>query len=92
MKAFHRFLDGDGPSDVDWVVSRVCQEFGCLPAAAGKAIEEDENGVIFRIMALRAYSSAKHQWDERPKDAKGPAVEWVKRVEMEIAKEALGRK
>ena len=66
-------------------MSRVCEEFGCLPAAAQEALEEDEGGLIFKIIDLRSYAAAKHHWDNDPKHAKGKAVERVKAIELELA-------
>jgi hypothetical protein len=48
-------------------------------------LEEDENGLILKIINLRAYSSAYSNYINDPKNAKGPAVERVKAIELELA-------
>ena len=63
----------------------MCEEFHCLPAEAGEALENDEGGIILTIINLRSYAHAKNSWDTSPKTAKGPAVEQVKEIELELA-------
>ena len=41
-----------------WVVSRVCEEFGCLPDAACRLLDDEAySRLAFTIMDLRAYAA-----------------------------------
>ena len=40
---------------------------------------------MLTIISLRAYANAYHRWESDPKHAKGPAVEQVKQIELELA-------
>ena len=44
-------------------MSRVCEEFGCLPDAARRAIENDYNGSLFKIIDMRGLANAKTRID-----------------------------
>ena len=44
-------------------MSRICDEFGCLPSEAVRELETDTRQQIFRIMRMRAYANAKHRLD-----------------------------
>jgi hypothetical protein len=48
-------------------------------------LEEDENGLILKIINLRSYAGAYHNYTTDPKHAKGPEVERVKEIELELA-------
>ena len=50
-----------------WVISRVCEEFDCLPDQAREALENDTNGSIFQILELRALANAKSRIDDAGK-------------------------
>lgn len=50
----------------------VCESFGCMPNDAIEAIENDVGGLIFKIIELRAYASAKQQYDSAPSADKRP--------------------
>lgn len=45
---------------MEWLISRVCEEFHCLPADAVRAIDEDEDDLIFPIIELRGFVHAHH--------------------------------
>ena len=57
--ALHRYLDGDpsAPQPFDWWLSRVCEEFHCLPDAALIAHGRLPVGTIERIIEARAYAA-----------------------------------
>lgn len=84
-------MDGDGDAPEEWVISRICEEFNCLPNAAVQAILEDEGGLLFKIMDLRAYARAKDVYDTTPmeKRPKNATIEKVSEITMEIAKERI---
>jgi hypothetical protein len=44
-------------------VSRVCEEFGCLPAAAEHALDNDPSQMILTIMKLRSFARNKEVYD-----------------------------
>jgi len=48
-------------------VSRVCEEFGCLPDAARRALDDDTNGSLFQILDLRGLANAKSRIDNAAK-------------------------
>ena len=67
MWALHRALDrmpGAG-APVEWIVGRVCEEFGCLPSAALRELETDPHRMAETIMMLRGYASLKEAVDRR---------------------------
>ena len=82
----------------EWVISRVCEEFNCLPAAAIEAIDDDIGGLLFKIIGLRSYKKAKEQFDEGQKEPdltkrpSGPLFDKVREIEWELNKEKLKRK
>ena len=48
---------------MEWLISRVCEEFHCLPMAALDAIEDDAEGLIPVVLELRAYERATSAWE-----------------------------
>jgi len=48
---------------LEWLISRVCEEFHCLPMVALTAIEDDAEGLIPVVMELRAYERATRAWE-----------------------------
>ena len=48
-------------------MSRVCEEFGCLPDAARRALDDDTNGSLFQILDLRGLANAKSRIDNAAK-------------------------
>ncbi len=61
----HRALnDPEVPAPYEWIVSRVCEEFNCLPTRAQWELENDPDGMAIRIIKLRAYAAAKRAFDE----------------------------
>lgn len=76
----------------EWVISRVCEEFSCLPLEAIEALEHDYNRLIFRIMKLRSYAGAKREYEAGQKETdterrpQGPHIEEVREIEFEFIK------
>jgi len=67
-------------------VSRVCEEFGCVPSVAARELTEDPERRAVAIMELRAYARTKAAIDaaQKPDDEPtGPMAEWVWRVKAE---------
>lgn len=73
----------------EWVVSRVCDEFKCLPSMAIRELEHDP-ALVFDILELRNYASAKAALDHAKdkSDVKvTPTVQMVFDVMAELMKD-----
>jgi hypothetical protein len=73
----------------EWVVSRVCEEFNCLPSQAVRELMNDPSNLALDIMELRAYSRAKEALDnaEKPDDVPNhPMIDRVFEVQYELLK------
>lgn len=71
------------------MVSRVCEEFHCLPSAAIRELMSDPANMALDIIELRAYASAKHAVDttelkKLPK--KDASIDRVFEIKHEILK------
>jgi len=76
----------------EWLVSRVCEEFGCLPSAAIRELEEMPVGLVFDVMALRSYARTKDRVDAAKKASDmptGPVADLVLDVQAEISQRRL---
>ena len=76
------------------MVSRVCEEFHCLPDEARRALDTDYNGNIFKIIDMRGFAGAKQRIDNAdsknmPTDKQ--ATRYIK-IEMRLIGESLGVK
>jgi hypothetical protein len=84
-------LEGDSFSPpFEWLVSRVCEEFHCLPSQAVKEIMNDPLNMAFEILELRAYAQTKEQLDNLKKGDKeptGPVAKKVWEIQQEIIRE-----
>ena len=54
------------------MISRVCEEFGCLPSQALTEIENAPVGLIEDIMAMRALVATKYELDHAKSSADAP--------------------
>ena len=74
------------------MISRICEEFGCLPDAARKALEDDTNGSVFQIIDLRALASAKSRIDGASKGdiPTDHAAQRYLRIHLESVGQELG--
>ena len=77
---------------MEWLISRICEEFQCLPSQAVREWEADDEGLVLDVLELRGYARAKQAWDQATESGDEKAVsrlvqdEAVKRVaEMEYA-------
>ena len=71
----------------DWLISRVCEEFGCLPSAAVRELMDDRDHLALDIMESRAYVRTKEAVARARTEADmpdGPMVEQVFEVEAEL--------
>jgi hypothetical protein len=68
LRALHRLLDG-ARDDIDpdvqrrWLISRICQEFSCLPSDAARELDEDPEHLALEIIDYRGYAAAKFAFD-----------------------------
>jgi hypothetical protein len=80
------------------VISRICEEFHCLPGAALEAIEEDVGGLLFKIIDLRSYARAKKTFEEGQKESdiskrpSGPDIDRVTDIVGELMVEAFNKR
>lgn len=59
----HRSLDDDGPLPLAYLISRICEEFCCLPSAAMAELRSQPVGWIEEVMEARLYAKAKQRYD-----------------------------
>ncbi len=90
-------MEGDTLSQPpwEWAVSRVCEEFHCLPSAAVNELMDDPDRLALEIIELRAYARAKEQLDNAKKSTdvpKTPMIEKVWEVQAELHKQRKGEK
>jgi hypothetical protein len=81
-------LEGAEPPEA-WIISRICEEFGCLPSEAVNELEVDVRKHLFVIMKLRAYAAAKHRLDNMKPGEKldgVPLIDTVLKNDVAIAK------
>lgn len=70
-------------------MSRICEEFGCLPSEAIAELEKDYRKHIFQIMQMRVYAQAKRRLDNMKKGENlddVPMIEDVLKNDVSIAK------
>ena len=56
-----------------WLVSRICEEFGCKPSEAVQELQEGPTQLVLDIMELRAYVQAKRTVEQVYEAAKARA-------------------
>jgi len=77
----------------EWVVSRICEEFHCLPTAALAELLDDPAGMAIEILELRAYARAKESLDNAKSKndvPSSPMVDMVMEIQAELAKRKRG--
>lgn len=78
------------------MISRVCEEFHCLPSEAARELDRCE-ALVFAVLEMRTYAQTKQAIDDAEasdgqRDApKGPMADMVYEIEYDIykAREAL---
>ena len=81
-------MEGAEPPEA-WIVSRICEEFGCLPSQAINELAIDVRKHLFQIIKMRAYANAKHRLDNMSAGENldnVPMIEEVLRTDVAIAK------
>jgi len=75
-----------------WWISRLCEEFHCLPSAAYREWLDAPDGLIEHLLEARAYAATKAACD-RAQTAKdrptGPMADLVTETEFRLAQEAF---
>jgi hypothetical protein len=74
----------------EWMVSRVCEEFHCLPSQAVREIMDDPQQMALDIIHLRGYAYAKETLENAKSSRdipRGVNVEQVLEIKAEIMKE-----
>lgn len=94
MTALYRSLDGDrgAPVPVVWWISRLCEEFHCLPSQALAEWRQAPCGVLEQILEARAFAAAKHVVDgaKRKMDIpQTPMTALVQEIEYDMVKERM---
>jgi len=73
-----------GSVSADWIISRLCEEFGCLPNEA----QDLPFGLCSRIMLLRDYAQSRSMLEnsdpEELKKHMTPGIERVLRTQIEL--------
>lgn len=68
------------------MVSRLCEEFGCLPSQAQEELEDGDLGLLVTILEMRTYARAKAMVDQAERQADLPMTAAIRRVfEIEAA-------
>ena len=95
LTRLHRFLDGAASEPPEeWVISRVCEEFHCLPSAAIEELEAGPLNLATDIIMLRAYAEAKRAVDGAKSEddlPNSPLIDQVMEIQAELIKEQRGR-
>jgi hypothetical protein len=77
----------------EWVVSRICEEFHCLPTAALTELLDDPAGMAIEILELRAYARAKESLDNAKSKndvPDSPMIDMVMEIQADLAKRKRG--
>jgi hypothetical protein len=78
LRAHLNGAPGEPPDE--WVISRICEEFGCLPSAAIRELEDGDADVLFTVLEMRSYARAKAHVDGAKKQGDLKMTPAVRRV------------
>jgi hypothetical protein len=81
---------------VAWL-SRICEEFGCVPSEAYREWVDTPTGMVEDILGYRAYAKAKAAYDQkaqmspeqRSRIMAEPLVQEVREIEFALMQEAM---
>lgn len=92
----HRALDDDGALPFAYWISRVCEEFQCLPSEAERELRRQPVGWIEEVIEARHYAKAKEVYDRAPNKAdvvkNDPLLRLVEENEYDHAKALIVRR
>ncbi len=99
MRAAYLHLTGQGDVEppLELLVSRVCQEFNCLPSEALREIEEGPAGLVWRVIEMRDFARAVQVVEQAERDPGvevevTPMVELVNELKAELLREMVARR
>ena len=78
-----------------WIISRICEEFHCLPTRAALELDQDPEQMALHILPLRAFQRAKSLHDsadtaeKRKRLPDSPLIDFIQEIEFERAREEL---
>jgi len=75
---------------VIWWVSRLCEEFHCLPSQAWREYQNLPSGIIEEILEARQYVSVRNAYEQATDTAKLPQSEMldlVREIDFSLAQE-----
>jgi hypothetical protein len=77
---------------IEWWLSRICEEFHCLPSEALREWERAPEGLLETILEYRSFAHAKAAVDRAQSKAdipQTPMCDLVQEIEFDIAREEL---
>lgn len=79
-------VDDGSPMPDDWLLSRICEEFQCVPSVADAEFEDDPVRIL-NILEMRGFARAKEAMDRDGDKVKmTPTVRLVMQIEAEQMK------
>lgn len=79
------FLKGHGPEPHEHWVSRICEEFGCLPSEAERERERTPAGLLDRVIEARRFAEMVRIYEADPKRALGTRLgQLVMEIDAEL--------
>lgn len=88
-------MNGEGPAPLALWLSRICDEFHCLPSEAYREWLTTPCGVIEDVLEAKGYASAKDLFDHAKsrKDLPDhPMIDLVAETDLDLAAEELERR
>lgn len=76
-------MEGHWPPE-EWLISRICEEFGCLPSQAVEEFEDGPTQLVLDVMTLRAYAQAKVAVEQGGDLPATPMVRKVMQIREEL--------
>lgn len=93
----YRALTGSSRTQpIELLISRVCEEFKCLPTRAMWELENDPDQVVLRVLLVRDFMRVREAWEAHTKDEKHPKPEGALadlfiEIEAEVTREDAER-
>lgn len=78
-------MEGWEPPE-EWLVARVCEEFGCLPSEAVAELYDGPTQLVLDVIELRAYAGAKAVVEQGGELPDTPIVRQVQEVLRELGR------
>lgn len=68
------------------LISRICQEFNCLPSEAARELMEDPEQLVFSVMEARSYMACKEAYDSTTSETDDKLEPWLDSPMLELVK------